>query len=167
MSLLPAPDSHFLVAASGWLELGCAIEALEELEGISKENRDHPDTQEMRWLIHAKLEDWPAALSVATDLTQSAPNRASGWLHRAYALRRVPEGGLNHAWDALLPAFEKFPKESFISYNLACYACRMGNLTESCKWFQIALRTGKQKALKRMALDDDDLRELWNDIRKM
>lgn len=167
MSPLPTPDAHFLLASAGWLELGCAADALKELEGISEKNRGHPDAMEMRWLIHAQLEDWPAALTVATELTRLAPERASGWLHRAYALRRVPEGGLTHAWDALLPAFEKFPKEPFISYNLACYACRMGDLTESSKWLQIALSTGKPKVLKRMALDDDDLRELWTDIRKM
>ena len=44
------------------------------------------------------------ALRVARLLVQKAPKRATGWLHQSYALRRAPEGGLEAAWDALLPA---------------------------------------------------------------
>ncbi len=55
----------------------------------------------------------------------------AGWLHRAYALRRVANGGLPQAWDALLPAAEKFPGEPVIAYNLSCYACQMQQLDAS------------------------------------
>ena len=51
-------------------------------------------------------------------LLRRAPSARSGWLHQAYALRRVPDGGVQKAWEALLPAFEKFPKEPTIPFNL-------------------------------------------------
>lgn len=167
MQPIGPPDSHHLLAASGWLELGCPTDALDELNRLSGRNRRHPDVLELSWLIFAELENWPSALAAATKLVQTAPERPAGWLHRAYAMRRVPDGGLQQAWDLLLPAFKKFPEESIIPYNLSCYACQMGQLGESRRWFALALQTGKKEAIKHMALKDEDLRVLWEEIRKM
>jgi len=40
----------------------------------------------------------------------------------------MPLGGAKAAWDALLPAADKFPNNPNIPYNLACYACQMNKL---------------------------------------
>src|ERR1041385_5787113 len=114
------PDAHYWSAAIGWLELGNLAEARAELENIRPAARNHPNVLEVRWLICAEQQRWEEALEVARNLLTVAPKRSSGWLHQAYALRRVPQGSLQQAWDALLPAYEKFPKESTIAYNLAC-----------------------------------------------
>src|SRR6266487_2080763 len=121
---LGPPDAHFLSAAFGWFELGNLPEAKAELERIAPALRQHPLVLEIRWLIHAQEKNWEEGLVVACALVEAAPERPSGWLHRAYALRRVKNGGLQAAWDALLPAFDKFPGEPTIAYNLACYACK-------------------------------------------
>ena len=165
MRPIEPPDAHYLLAAAGWLELGCTEDALKELEGISKLNRPHPDVLELQWMIHAERKDWTAALSTAIELVNLAPERPSGWLHRAYAVRRSPEGGLQEAWDTLLAASEKFPKEMTIPYNLSCYACQMGNLEESRKWLRLAFRIGKKDHVKKMALSDVDLQPLWEEIK--
>ncbi len=164
MQPIEPPDTHHLLAASGWLGLGSAADAMAELDQLSPENQHHPDTLELRWLIQAELKDWTAALATATELVQIAPARPAGWLHRAYAMRRVPAGGLHQAWNLLLPAFEKFPAEPVISYNLACYACQLGRLDESRKWLKLAVRAGQQESIKSMALKDEDLRALWEEI---
>ena len=93
--------------------------------------------------------------------------RPAGWLHRAYALRRTPDGGLAKAWDALLPAAEKFPKEPTVLYNLSCYACQMQQLDIARRWFKKALKVGGRENVKRMALADGDLQPLWDEIRGM
>lgn len=167
MQPIEPPDSHRLLAATGWLELGCPADALEELKGVSEPNRNHPDALELTWLIHAELRNWTDALVAANTLVAIAPERPAGWLHRAYAMRRVPEGGLQKAWAVLLPAFDRFPKETLISYNLSCYACQMGQLDESRRWLRVALRAGDPDAIKKMALKDEDLRTLWDEIRTM
>jgi hypothetical protein len=43
------------------------------------------------------------------------PDDAFGWLHQAYALRRITGGGIQAAWDALLPAADSISivRESF------------------------------------------------------
>src|SRR5437016_1526350 len=138
MPLLEPPDTHFFAAALGWLELGNLAEAKAELAQISSAQQNQPDVLELRWMISAEQRDWPEGLEVARALVEGAPERVSGWLHQAYALRRVPDGTIQKAWDALLPAFDKFPKEFLIAYNLACYACQMKDLEGARLWLDRA-----------------------------
>src|SRR5215831_15243563 len=157
MQLLEPPDLHFLAAASGWLGLGNAAEAKSELARIKPELQNHPDVLEIRWCVCAEDQQWEEALNVARTLLERAPDRSSGWLHQAYALRRVSDGGLKRAWDALLPAFDKFPAEPTICYNLSCYACQLDQLEAARVWFKRAIVIGgKQRAaqIKEMALAD-------------
>ena len=164
MQKLEPPDTHHFSAAVGWLELGNPAEASAELSQISQVQREHPDVLEIRWLVAAEQKQWEEGLRVAEALVQRAPKRSSGWLHRAYALRRVPDGGVAKAWDALLPAFEKFPKEPIIPYNLSCYACRMEQLDTARLWLKRAALIGGKEKIKRMALEDPDLESLRKDI---
>ncbi len=167
MQRLEPPDLHYLNAAMGWLALGCRADAEAELERIAPQHHRHPDVLEVRWEILAKEQQWEAALDVARKLLSHAPERASSWLHHAYALRRVPEGGLEKAWEALRPAAEKHPREPVVLFNLSCYACQMRKLDEARQWFQRAMKVGGKETIKGMALADDDLAPLWEEIRKL
>ena len=158
------PDSHFLAAAVGWMELNNRAEAKLELQRISPAARMHPDVLELSVIIHSEDKDWPESLNAARKLIDTAPERAMGWLQQAYALRRVQGGGLQAAWDALLPAVERFPKEANIPYNLACYACQMGKLNEAEEWLRRAFKVGRKHVIKSMALSDDDLKPLWTTV---
>lgn len=71
------------------------------------------------------------------------------------------------AWNALLPAFERFPDEATIPYNLACYACRLAELDLARTWFSRAAAIGGKEPMKKLALADDDLEELWDEIKAM
>jgi len=165
---LPPPDSHHLLAAEGWLELGNSAEAGEEIARIAPAHLDHPDVLEMRWAICAAGERWETGLTIAETLVRVAPDLASGWLHRAYALRRVPGGGLQRAWDALRPAHEKFPKAELIAFNLACYAAQMGRLEEAWEWLHKSMEAaGDVEEIKKMALADMDLHPLWERLRAL
>lgn len=167
MERLEPPDVFFLNAALGWLELGQPAEALAELSRIAPERQKRPDVLEVQWAVRAALQDWDGALRAAEELVAQAPDRPSGWLHRAYALRRATGGGLAAAWEALRPAAERFPREPVIRYNLACYACQMGRLDEARQWFKRALLAGDPVALREMALHDTDLQPLWDEIRAL
>ena|SRR5437588_5302432 len=168
MSPLEPPDIHHLSAALGWLELGNHVEAGNELAKISASLLDHPDVLELRWDVCAAGKSWEAGLRTAELLLAKAPERVSGWLHRAYALRRVREGGLQFAWDALRPAFEKFPSHSMIPFNLACYAAQSGRLEEAWEWLHKAMSAaGDVNDIKQMALVDADLQPLWPRIREL
>jgi Flp pilus assembly protein TadD len=167
VKLIEPPDSHHLNAAIGWLGLDCASDAHTELAKLSTENQNHPDVLEVRWTILAHEKQWRNALEIAEKELKFTPGESSGWLHRAYALRRVNDGGLSQAWDALLPAAEKFPAEPVIAYNLSCYACQMQQLDLARTWLQRAVAAGKKEAIKKMALEDGDLQPLWPEIKEL
>lgn len=167
MKTLPHPDNLRFEAAQGWLLLGDAASACEELAQFSPTVRDEPEVLELEWAIHTRAQAWAEAVRVAERLIEVAPQRAFGWIHRAYALRRVEGGGLEQAWEALRPACDKFPKQLLIPYNLACYAAQMGRPDDAWEWLQRAFAIAdKKETVRRMALADADLEPLWPRLRQ-
>ena len=164
---LEPSDLHHLNAALGWLGLDNPADARVELDAIAPAQQPHPAVLEARWLLCVHEKNWRDALAVAEKELAAALDDCAGWLHRAYALRRLPDGGLSRAWDALLPAAEKFPKEPAIAFNLACYACQMQQLDQARRWLQRAMKIGGREAIRKMALADDDLKPLWVEIREL
>jgi len=168
---LEPPDSHTLRAAEGWHELGDHNEALAELAGLSEESGRHPDTLQVKCAIYAAREEWSEARDVANDLVEIAPGIVAGWIHRAYATRRMPGGSIQAAWLSLHPAANLFPKEPIIPYNLSCYECQLGRLSESRSWLQRALAIidsePERKLFKKMALGDRDLEPIWTEIKDL
>src|SRR5688572_8297836 len=145
--------------AEGWLGLGNFREARAELRRISAPFRTHPDVLEVRFLMNAVLRQWDAGLNVARALTRAAPDRLTGWVATANALH-----GLNQtqrAWDTLVSVSERFPDNSTVPYNLACYSARLGKVGEACHWLKQALRIDGSRELKLMALRDPDLKPVW------
>jgi tetratricopeptide (TPR) repeat protein len=157
MKPLTAPDSHHLLAAQGWLELGNHLEANEELEQIAPQLRAHPDVLEVRWNIYAGQKHWNACVDIAGAIIKLAPERQDGWIHRSFALHELKR--TEEAFDQLFPARERFPEVWVIPYNLACYCAQLGRLDESEKWFKQAMAIDEDLA-KRTAIDDPDLKPL-------
>ena len=164
---LVPPDSHHLEAATGWLGLGLCADARAELKAISPRQQNHPDVLEVRWEIFARENNWSDAAQVAGQLVACAPERASGWLYQAYAVRRAPDGGLPQAREVLQTAAKMFPEEPTVFYNLACYACQLEQIDEAVQWLERAVAIGGKEQIKRMALADDDLKPLWPEIRNL
>ncbi len=161
-------DIRRLEAAEGWLMLGNPQESLSELDCIAPAFSDHSQVLCMRWQVSAALRQWDHALEIAARLLGQNPQDPTGWIHRSYALRRSRSGGLQQAWDALLPAVSKFPRVSIIPYNIACYAAQLGRLSEAWDWLHRAIEAGEDvAALKEMALQDEDLRPIWERVRSI
>ena len=92
--------------------------------------------------------------------------RTQGWLYQAYALRRVANGGLQAAWEALLPVADRFPEEPIAPYNLSCYACQMDRMDEAKQWLRRAMSCGSKADIKKLAMADDDLKPLWDEVKR-
>ncbi len=167
MKPINPPDIHRLRAAEGWFELGNNAEALGELDDISPSEKNHPAVLELRFQIFANKKEWDACREIAGMITRQVPDFAGGWLHLAYATRRSTGGGEQAAFDILSSVAEKFPEEPTISYNLACYVCQLGRLAEAREWLKRAFAAGDMKQLKLMALNDADLKPLWEEIPRM
>ncbi|MBI5801386.1 MAG: tetratricopeptide repeat protein [Verrucomicrobia bacterium] len=165
MSTLGYPDKHFVNAALGWLDLHTAAEARAELLQISSANAAHPEALEVWWRVHAAELHWDEALRVAELELIAAPDRMSGWVDRSYSLHELRR--TQEAREALLPAMKKFPEASLIPYNLACYACQLGNPAEAHQWLRKAIARGEKDEIKELALNDPDLATLREEIRKL
>jgi hypothetical protein len=167
MTSLPPPHHHTLNAALGWLQLGLPADAQSELDRLPEELRTQFVPLETQFAIHAEKPKWDAAFAVAEQCVQLHPKEAGGWIHRAYAARRKPGGGVEEAFELLFPAAVKFPDEVTIPYNLACYCAQLDRLDEAWRWYRAARELGEPAKLRRMALADDDLRPLWAQITQL
>jgi predicted Zn-dependent protease len=158
------PDLHFLNAAEGWLELGNPVEARSELARISPATRQHTSVLELEWQISAGEKAWEAALVTARAIIRAAPHRAVGWINQSYTLHELKR--TREALKLLLPMAGKFAKVSTIPYNLACYACQLGDLEEAQEWLDKAITVGGKREITQQALRDSDLEPLWPKIRE-
>jgi hypothetical protein len=61
-------------------------------------------------------------------------------------------------------AIVKFPRECLIPYNLACYCAQLGDLEEAKSWFVKAMEI-EEMVVKRMVVDDPDLKPLWDSMK--
>jgi predicted Zn-dependent protease len=159
---LDLSDQRHLDAAEGWLELGDWLEANEELERITPAMRGHPFVLRVRWDIYAKTKKWEMAVEVSRGISVALPENSWGWIHWAYSLHELKR--TKEAQGVLLRITDKFPDESTIQYNLACYTCQLGELKESLRWLEKAIDCKGEEDVRLTALDDPDLEPLWNQI---
>ena len=168
MSPIEPPDSHILNAATGWLMLGNAVESRAEFQQISATLREHPLVLEFEWRLLAAEKRWLAAVAASGRLLRVCPDDVNAWVHRSYALHELRR--TREAFDKLLPAIKRFPKETIIPYNLACYTCQLGDLKAARMWLEqtLALDRGDEEKLRRLraALEDPDLKPLWPELKR-
>lgn len=165
MKPIDPPNSFHLQAAQGWLELGNQTEANEELDKLAPELRDHPEVLKLRWEIYGAALKWEAALEVAAALIQIDPEDPLGWVHRSYCLHELKR--TTEARDSLLRVVARFPLSATMRYNLACYECQLGRLTQAKNWLRKAFVLGDRKKMKQVALEDPDLEPLQRDIENL
>jgi tetratricopeptide (TPR) repeat protein len=159
---LSPPDSHHVNAAWGWLELDNITEAFLELDRVSPPAQD---VLTLRWELLARKKQWNDALEVARGLVQIAPDRADSWIKQSYALHELKR--TQEAWDALISVHEHFPEISTIPYNLACYACQLDQFPAALTWLKRAMKIGGRESVRKMALEDADLKPLWLQIKSL
>jgi len=54
-----------------------------------------------------------------------------------------------------------------IAYNLACYECQLGNLSQARVWLREAFKLGDSRQLKITSLQDPDLAPMREEISQM
>lgn len=156
---LEGSDLHCLHAAEGWIELGDSVEANRELDGITLEQRGHPDVMSVRWQIYAGARMWRVCLIIARILTERAPSDPRGWLALAetfFFMHRYQD-----AYTVAYTAALEFPESWLLLYATARYACRLGNATEAEQYLQLAMAVGDRKSVKERALSDPALAPIW------
>lgn len=168
MSELGWPDNHRLEAAVGWLALGNTLEARAELEAMRPDGRQVPEVLEFEWELLAKEEAWERAAAIADSRVRITPGEPGAWIQRSYALHEAHR--TQEAWDKLLPAASLVPEVGTVSYNLACYACQLGQMDAARRWLRkafVSSQSPKEKAERiKHAWQDEDLKPLWDELRE-
>jgi hypothetical protein len=122
------------------------------------------NTLETRWKACAKAAKWSLCLEIARSFATKMPECPLAWIYVAHSTQRVPGGTVHMAYDVLLSAARKSPKEPLIFYGLAHYACKLDRLEEAAYWLERASEFGDSTQLRLMALRDADLEPIWQDL---
>ena len=158
------PTRRHLDFASGYLALGMLNDASDELEAVEGENRLLPEVMTLRMDLYTQAKQWDLLLAVSRKLAEQKPDVPDGFIGWAFALRE-----LNRVEEAKAVLISAEPvhgkKTSVLHYNLACYYCLLGDFAEAKKRLRVACR--KSKKWKTTALDDPDLKAMWDEIAAM
>jgi len=141
-------------------------DALEVLNRTPLDKRTDPEVLELSFKVHAALKDWPSAWELAQHLLRVQPENVMNWVYASQALRHLREGSLWQAYSLLLTAVRK-PKhcpQTVVRFNLARYACELGDLNLAAWWMDTVILFEPGDAWKLKALGDPDFEPLWQVI---
>ena len=136
------------------------LDANEELEEIDPEVRHVPDVLEVRVQIYRGLKKWELMRVVAKQLAIHEPDEPQWTASWAFATRRAE--CIEEARIILVNAIERLPNVVIFNYTFACYACQLVDVERAKKLLHTALKL--DPGMRVMALDDEDLKPLWDEI---
>jgi tetratricopeptide (TPR) repeat protein len=138
---------------TGYLALGMLAEAAAELAAIEAADRNHPEVLSAACDLHSETRDWPGMIEAGQTLARVRPDHPHGWVSWAYALREIQK--VREAQEVLHEAESLHPACGVLHYNLACYACLLGDRDEAERRLRLALEI--DPSWKESALADSDL----------
>jgi hypothetical protein len=113
-----------LQAASGWLELGIAEEALVELASLPTEVRNQREVLELKLTAEMSNQSWNSASDTARLLCLKAADEPEFFLRAAFCLHET--GDTLAACNWLLRGPKTLFDMAIFHYNLACYLWVLG-----------------------------------------
>lgn len=119
-----------LRAAAGWLELGLADEALQELKCLPHEVQRLRAPLELQLAAQMAHEDWNAAAVTAQLLCRKADDEPEFFIHAAFCLHET--GDTLAACNQLLRGPKTLFEMAVFHYNLACYLWTLGEHARAC-----------------------------------
>ena len=141
-----------VLASGGYLELALV------LEEIAPEDKTRTEVLGARVALYITAKKWDMAAAVASHLVKVEPENEAWWINLAYSVRRSE--GIKQAEAILLRAQAIHPKVAMIAFNLACYASVIGRMEDAKERLRNAIELDKD--VRKLALDDEDLRPLWD-----
>jgi Flp pilus assembly protein TadD len=152
------PPEKYLSYALGYLQLGLHAAARDELSALPPEFLATPPALAVRLETAMADETWDEVIALAPELIGHDSAQERPWIAWAYALRerqRVAE-----AQETLLAGARLIRAPSpLVAYNLACYACLLGELPEARRL--LAEVVARDKTWRDLARDDPDLAPLF------
>ena len=147
------PTNRHLEAAIGYLGLGMASDAWEELEEIDVAEGAKPEALRVRVEVCRVLKKWKLMAELSSHLQTVEPDEAGHAVNLAWATRR--HQSIEAAEVIRVAALRRHHDDALIRYNLACYWCVMGRVEDSRQMLESACK--KEKGLREVARTDTDL----------
>ncbi len=152
------PLETHLSYALGYLQLGLVAAAREELAALPPETLTTPAVLAVRLEIAMADETWEEVITLAPDLVAHDATRERPWVAWAYALRERER--IEEARETLLAGARLVTEPSpLVDYNLACYACLLGDLPEARRL--LAGVVARDRSWREVARTDSDLAPLF------
>ncbi|NDC74641.1 hypothetical protein EBZ70_04980 [bacterium] len=143
-----------LVYAMGYLSLGLQTEARAELVGLPLEFLATPPALQLRVEIAMAGNVWTEVVELAPELVATDNTAERPWIAWAYALRELQR--IHEAQEILLIGRRLITDPSpIVDYNLACYACLLGELNEARALLDDVY--AREPAWREIAIADSDL----------
>jgi Flp pilus assembly protein TadD len=131
------PTRTHLDYAQGYLHLNLLGEAKAELALIRPEDRNRPDVLALHLELAMAGNAWTRVITLAKKLSLTRPADERPWIAWAYALREKQR--IAEARDVLLRGAKAIAEPTaLVDYNLACYFCLLGDLTEARRYLKRA-----------------------------
>jgi len=133
-----------------------------ELDNVSAAGGAHPDVLEAAVDVHSGLNNHAKTVEVARTLIDGgkAIDRGSVWLALADSLHQL--GRTEDAYETLKQFAAHDAQGGLVHYRLAVYACLLGKSDAAKAHFTRAKSTPEGERLKREAMGDERLREIWD-----
>jgi len=147
-----------LQAATGWLELGIADEALYELEALPTDIRAKREVLELTLAAQMCNQSWNSASDTARLLCLKASDEPEFFLRAAYCLHET--GDTLAACNWLLKGPKTLFDMAIFHYNLACYLWTLGEGNRARSHLKQAITM--DESFIEVARDDRDLVGIGN-----
>lgn len=149
-----------LRAASGWLDLGLADEALFELQSLPEDEQTSQTALEIK--VHAEMEcqSWNAAADTARLLCGKEPKNAEFFLRAAFCLHETGDTLAARNW--LLSGPKSLMEMPSFHYNLGCYLWVLGERKSARSHLRQAFEM--DESLRDFARSDRDLSGFGNPV---
>jgi tetratricopeptide (TPR) repeat protein len=114
-----------------------------------------------------RSQNWEGAYQIAEAMAKAVPEDPFGLCSMGIVLHQM--GKTQEALGVDVEAAKKFPDHYLIAYNLASYACQLGQLEEALIFLEQAFENHKKQKipgedLRLIALEDPNLEPLWGKI---
>lgn len=151
-----SPNRH-LNAALGYLGLGMAQEAWNELEQVDAEDRGKPDVLKVRVEVARALGKWELVAELARHLSKIEPDESLHVFNLAQALREIE--GHESALAVYEFAADRWPDFGHLRVAMAVELCALDRASEAKVILREAIK--RDPNLKPVVLDHPELEAVW------
>jgi len=150
-------DKVRLEAAEGFLGLGMARDAWDELEQIEASNRGLPPVLKVRLEVARAMGKWEMVEAEARHLVKIEPEESLHVFSLAQAMRHLK--GPEAALAVYEFATDRWPDFAHLRVAMAVELCALDRVTDAKRMLKVAVE--KDPQLREVILDDPRLEAVW------